>query len=232
MKRIKKFLNYALPLLLPVGILVVWLVRQCSGQLNDPTQIVASISADGSGRTYLSTILPDGNEAVWTCTAGKFLSTETRAAWGRNVTWEPDYGFEDSVTVIVTTPTVADSVSFLPIIPSLTPRLDVSCAYHITVLERARHVSLPPGTYTVPVTDENLSGYDGLIILLCHIPGGKRTACAVFPGDTLNLIFPLGAEIEAVAVDHMESALDNSGNVLVTFNRNTSEQEDSGTNEP
>ena len=133
------------------------------------------------------------------------------------MTWQADQGFEDSVTVIVTSPTSTDSITFLPVIPELTPMLTVSAAYHLAVLDRSRDLSLPPGVYSVQVTADALRDYDGLTILIARYPGGHREAWALFPGDSLTLEIPLGAEFEAVGLDRLEDALDNSGGVIVRF---------------
>jgi hypothetical protein len=210
-------LSLLLPFVLPLLVLGVWIVTQTLGQVNEPQQIIASIDASGTGTTYLSTIMTDGSEAVWTCTSGSFLETGDDRAVGRNVTWQADPGFEDSVTVVVTSPTSADSITFLPVIPELTPTLTVSAAYHLAVLERSRELSLPPGIYTATVTADALRGYDGLTVMIVHYPGGYREAWALFPGDSLELELPLGAEVEAVGLDGLEEALDNSGGVIIRF---------------
>jgi len=217
MRRKLSNLTLAIPFLLPIVVLGIWLVTQSIGQMNDPQQIVASIDVTGAGITYLSTIMPDGSEAIWTCTSGTFLETGESRAPGRNVTWQSDPGFEDSVTVIVTSPTSADSITFLPVIKELTPMLSMSAAYHLAILERSRDISLPPGRFIAIATADNLIGYDGLTVIIVRHPGGKRDAWAVFPGDTLHLELPLGAEIEAVCLDRLEDALDNSGGVIVRF---------------
>ncbi len=185
--------------------------------MNEPQQIIASIDASGTGTTYLSTIMTDGNEARWTCTSGRFVETGESSAWGRNVTWLADPGFEDSVTVAVTSPTSSDSITFLPVIPELTPMLTVAAAYHLAILERSRDLSLPPGRYVARVEADALRGYDGLMVLIARYPGGFRDAWVLFPGDTLLLELPLGAEIEAVGLDRLEDALDNGGGVIIRF---------------
>jgi hypothetical protein len=215
-RRVSTF-SLVVPFLLPLVVLGIWIVTQSLGQVNEPQQIIASIDASGTGTTYLSTIMTDGSEAVWTCTSGSFLETGEARAWGRNVTWQADPGFEDSVTVTVASPTSTDSITFLPVIPELTPMLTVSAAYHLAILERSRDLSLPPGLYTVRVTADALRGYDGLTVLIARYPGGVREAWALFPGDTLSLELPLGAEFEAVGLDRLEDALDNSGGVIVRF---------------
>ncbi|MBN1434167.1 hypothetical protein JW921_05360, partial [Candidatus Fermentibacterales bacterium] len=215
--KIRFVLSVALPISLPVVVLVLWLASQVRGQLNQPTQIVASMSSDGSGRTYLSTVLPDGNQAVWTCSTGSFLESGSSDADGRSVTWLPQEGLADSVKVTVSTPSASDSISFLPIAPSVLPRITVSPAYHLALLEQSRRISLQAGVYTAILEAEGIEGYDGLVLLVCHVPGTGRVARTAFPGDTLAFRFPLGAEIEAVAMDDMEGALDNTGRIVITF---------------
>lgn len=206
-----------LPMLLPVGLLLAYLVRESLGQLNDPVQILASIDPSGDGTAYLSTILPDGAQARWTCSSGRFTDTDSTVAFGRSVTWQASPGFLDSVTVVVETPSAMDSVRFLPVILEVTPTITVSSAYHLAILERTRSLSLPAGSYTVTVEDDGLSGYDGLTVLIGHFPGGARDAWPLFPGDTMSIDLPLGAEFEAVALDHLEAALDNSGSIFIRF---------------
>jgi hypothetical protein len=216
-RRIRAVLSIALPFLLPVAGLVLWLVSESVGQESDNSSIVASIDASGSGTTYLSTVLPDGNTAEWTCSAGTFVESGERSATGRSVTWTPEPGFMDSVTVVVMTSTVSDSVRFLPFIPSLNPSVTISAAYHLAITDRARSISLSSGAYQAVVEDDNLSEYDGIVILVLREPGRGRRAIAAAPGDTLELDLPLGAEIECFGVDHTEDALDNGGSVLITF---------------
>ncbi len=211
-----------LPILLPVVLLLVYLVRESLGQLNDPVQILASIDPSGDGTAYLSTILPDGAQAVWTCSSGRFTDTDSTAAFGRSVTWQASPGFIDSVTVVVRTPSATDSVRFLPVILEVTPTITVSSAYHLAILERTRSLSLPAGSYTIRVEDDGLSGYDGLTILIGHFPGGVRDAWPLFPGDSMAIDLPLGAEFEAVALDNLEGALDNSGSIFIRFLRDES----------
>jgi hypothetical protein len=213
--------SIALPFLLPVAALGVWLVGETFGQAAETGNIIASIDASGSGTTYLSTLMPDGNSATWTCSAGTFFETSEPEATGRSVTWKPDPGFADSVTIVVSTPTAVDSVRFLPFIPLLTPSITVSAAYHLATLDRARGISLSAGDYSAIIADDNLSGYDGIVVLVAREPGRGRTAHAVAPGDTLPLDLPLGAEIEAFCIDHTEDALDNGGSVLITFSRDS-----------
>jgi hypothetical protein len=206
-----------IPLALPVLVMVLWVSSQVTGQMNQPTQIVASMSSDGSGRTYLSTVLQDGAQAVWTCNIGTFLETDSRTAWGRSVTWMPDEGLADSVTVSMTTPSATDSISFLPVIPSILPTITVSPSYHLAILDQSRRLSLRAGNYRAILDEQGMEGYDGLILLVCHIPGVGRTGHTAFPGDTLEFSFPLGAEVEAVAMEDMEGALDNRGTIVITF---------------
>jgi len=215
--RIRTALSVVLPFVLPVAVLLAWMIGQCSGQHNESQQIVASVDSTGSGTTYLSTIMPDGVEAEWTCTAGTFRETGGTSAWGRSVTWIPDPESEDSVTIVVTTPSAADSVRFLPAIREMTPAITMSASYHLATIDRARSLSLSAGTYMMRASSENLVGYDGLTVLLIHRPGEPRDARVVFPGDSLRLSFPLGAEVSAVALEETEGALDNEGSVILTF---------------
>lgn len=119
--RIRSFLAISLPFVIPILALGVWIVSESFGQRSDDSGIIASIDASGSGTTYLSTLMPDGGSAVWTCSAGRFSETGEPTATGRSVTWHPDPGFTDSVLVVATTPTSVDSVRFLPFIPSSHP---------------------------------------------------------------------------------------------------------------
>jgi hypothetical protein len=192
--KFKLLLPVLLPIMLPVALLLIYMVRESLGQLNDPVQILASIDPSGDGTAYLSTILPDGAQAVWTCSSGRV-----------------------SVTVVVTTPSATDSVRFLPVILEVTPTITVSSAYHLAILERSRSLSLPAGRYTIEVQQDNLSEYDGLTVLIGHFPGNVREAWILFPGDTMTVDLPLGAEFEAVALDNLEDALDNSGSIFLRF---------------
>lgn len=196
---------------------MAYLVRESLGQLNDPVQILASIDPSGDGTAYLSTILPDGAQARWTCSSGRFTDSDSTVAWGRSVTWRATPGYIDSVTVVVTTPTATDSVRFLPVILEVTPTITVSSAYHLAILERTRSLSLPAGVYAITVEDDALTGYDGLTVLIGHFPGGVRDAWILFPGDSMSIDLPLGAEFEAVALDNLNSALDNSGSIFIRF---------------
>lgn len=205
--------------MLPLGLLLTYLVRESLGQLNDPVQILASIDPSGDGTAYLSTILPDGAQAQWTCSSGRFTSTDSTYAFGRSVTWQASPGFIDSVTVVVQTPSATDSVRFLPVILEVTPTITVSSAYHLAILERTRSLSLPAGSYSILVEADELVGYDGLTILIGHFPGGVRDAWPLFPGDSMRIDLPLGAEFEAVALDNLENALDNSGSIFIRFLR-------------
>jgi hypothetical protein len=206
-----------LPFLLPVGVLMVWMIGQCSGQMNEPQQIVASIDASGTGTTYLSTVVEDGMDARWSCSAGTFKETGTVQAYGRSVTWCPGDPIEDSVKVVMRTPSVCDSVSFLPAVRPMTPTATVSAAYHLATVDRCSFVSVPPGRYRLVAEADNLTGYDGLTVLISTTPAAGRSARVVFPGDTLILDFPLGAEIRAVALESLEDALDNGGSIIMRF---------------
>lgn len=214
-------LSVALPFLVPLAALGFWLAGEVFGQTAETGNIIASIDASGSGTTYLSTLLPDGNTATWTCSAGTFFETGESEASGRSVTWKPDPGFADSVTIVVSTPSAVDSVRFLAFIPRLTPSITVSAAYHLATMDRARGISLPAGDYLAIISDDNLIAYDGIVILVAREPGRGRTASAVIPGDTLPLNLPLGAEIEAFCIDHTGDALDNGGSVLITFQKDS-----------
>jgi len=215
--KIKQLIPVILPILLPVALLLTYLVRESLGQLNDPVQILASIDPSGDGTAYLSTILPDGAQARWTCSSGRFTDTDSTVAFGRSVTWKASPGYIDSVTVVVSTPTATDSVRFLPVILEVTPTITVSSAYHLAILERSRSLSLPAGTYLITVDDDGLINYDGLTVLIGHFPGGIRDAWTLFPGDTMTVELPLGAEFEAVAMDNLQNALDNSGSIFIRF---------------
>ncbi len=215
--KIKQLLPVVLPMLLPVALLLTYLVRESLGQLNDPVQILASIDPSGDGTAYLSTILPDGAQAVWTCSSGRFTGTNSSEGYGRSVTWQASPGYLDSVTVVVVTPSGTDSVRFLPVILEVTPTITVSSAYHLAILERSRSLSLPAGSYTIIVEDDNLTNYDGLTILIGHFPGNVRDAWPLFPGDTMSIDLPLGAEFEAVGLDNLEGALDNTGSIFIRF---------------
>lgn len=215
----RKVISVGFPFLLPMAVLATWIVTQSRGQVNDPVQILASIDPSGDGTAYLSTIVPDGTQAVWRCSSGTFLESGDSDAMGRSVTWKAEPGFTDSVTVWMNTPTTADSISFLPVIREVTPTITVSSAYNLAVLDRSRSVSIPAGTYTIVAADEGLEGYDGLTVLIGHSPGGLRQGWVVFPGDTLEVNLPLGAVFEAVGLDDLESALDNTGAVLLRFDR-------------
>ncbi|MCD6587150.1 MAG: hypothetical protein J7K88_01225 [Candidatus Fermentibacteraceae bacterium] len=220
--KFKQLLPVLLPILLPVALLLTYLVRESLGQLNDPVQILASIDPSGDGTAYLSTILPDGAQAVWTCSSGEFTSTSSTEAYGRSVTWQAAPGYLDSVTVVVVTPSATDTVRFLPVILEVTPTITVSSAYHLAILERSRFLSLPAGSYTIIVEGDNLQNYDGLTILIGHFPGSVRDAWTLFPGDTMSIDLPLGAEFEAVGLDNLEGALDNVGSVFIRFIRDES----------
>ncbi len=211
-----------LPIFLPVALLLTYLVRESLGQLNDPVQILASIDPSGDGTAYLSTILPDGAQAVWTCSSGRFTNTNSSESYGRSVTWQASPGYLDSVTVVVVTPSSTDTVRFLPVILEVTPTITVSSAYHLAILERSRFLSLPAGSYTIIVEDDNLLNYDGLTILIGHFPGNIRDAWTLFPGDTMSIDLPLGAEFEAVGLDNLEGALDNTGSIFIRFLRDES----------
>ncbi|NLP06208.1 hypothetical protein GX411_09695 [Candidatus Fermentibacteria bacterium] len=214
---LKTVLAIALPFLLPIAGLAIWLISEASGQLGHESAIIASIDASGSGVTYLSTTLPDGSIAEWSCSAGSFSESGEASASGRSVTWLPDEGSTDSVTITVSTPTLTDSVRFLPFIPYMNPSITVSAAYHLAVTDRARCLSLSPGAYTARFEGDNLSGYDGLVFLVVQEPGRQRYAFVGMPGDSLSLDLPFGGEVQAFGADRTEDALDNGGSVLITF---------------
>lgn len=206
-----------LPFALPTGVLVLWLSSQCSGQEENPLHIVASMNLEGGRTTTFSTILEDGNQAVWECSNGAFMESGTTVASGRTVTWQPSPGLEDSVSIIITTPSVSDTVRFLPVIPEVVPSISVSAAYHLSILERARSMQIAPGVYRTVSTAEALSGYDGLVILVVTTLGGAREAYGILPGDTLFLSLPLGGTVQATGLDIMEEAMDNQGSIQVVF---------------
>lgn len=217
LESLKTVLAIALPFLLPIAGLAIWLVHEASGQPGSESAIIASIDASGSGVTFLSTTLPDGNIAEWSCSSGRFSESGGRTASGRSVTWIPEEGSTDSVTISVATPTLADSVRFLPTIPYMNPSITVSAAYHLAVTDRARRLTLHPGIYTALFEADNLTGYDGLVVLVLQEPGRQRQAFVAMPGDSLPLDLPLGGEVLAFGADRTEDALDNGGSVLVTF---------------
>lgn len=216
-KRLLKVLSLILPFALPAGVFVFWLADQCRGQDGDPLHIVAYMDPDGGRTTTFSTILPDGNEAVWECSDGTFIETGDVIAEGRTVTWQPRLGLEDSVLIIITTPAISDTVRFLPVIPDIIPSLTVSAAYNLAILERARSIQMAPGNYRAISIPDALRGYDGLVILVVRTQQNHREAFSMLPGDTVELILPLGGTIHAAGLDEMEDAMDNAGNVQIVF---------------
>lgn len=216
-KRYLKLLSLILPFALPAAVFVIWLASQCNGQEQNPLHIVASMNLEGGRTTNFSTILPDGNEAVWECSHGKFIETGDVVAMGRSVTWQPYPGLIDSVSIIITTPTVSDTVRFLPVIPDVVPSVTVSAAYHLCILERARSIQMAPGIYRAISTGDALRGYDGLVILIVKTRGEYREAYGMNPGDTLIVSLPLGGIIQATGIDCMEDAMDNEGNIQIIF---------------
>ncbi len=216
-KRYMKYLSMILPFALPAAVFLIWISSQCSGQEQNPLHIVASMNLEGGRTTTFSTILPDGNEAKWECSHGTFIETGDIVAMGRSVTWQPYPGLEDSVSIIITTPTVSDTVRFLPVIPDVVPSVTVSAAYHLSILERARSIQIAPGIYRAVSRGDALSGYDGLVILIVTTRGEYREAYGMLPGDTLILPLPLGGIIQATGLDAMEDAMDNEGNVQIVF---------------
>jgi hypothetical protein len=211
------FLSMALPFILPALVLAFWLAGRCGGQDTEPLHIMASMDPDGGHTTTFSTILADGADAVWTCSAGTFLETGTSEAGGRTVTWQPEADLEDSVMVVITTPSLSDTVRFLPIVPETIPGVTVSAAYHLALLERSRSVQLPPGGYVAAASGEGLRCYDGLVILIVQTAGVPRTAYGMLPGDSLGISLPLGGTVTAVGIDNVDEALDNAGIIHVTF---------------
>lgn len=211
------FVSVVLPFALPVGLLVVWLISQCDGQETEPLHILASMNLEGGRTTSFSTIMEDGNEAVWECSRGIFIETGSRVAAGRTVTWQPESGLEDSVTVVITTPTVSDTVRFLPVMPDMVPSMTVSAAYHLSMIERARSMQIAPGVYRVVSRADALSGYDGLVVIIVRTHGDRREAFGLMPGDTLFLNLPLGGTVQATGLDTMEEAMDNSGSIQIVF---------------
>ena len=216
-KRYMKYLSMILPFALPAAVFLIWISSQCSGQEQNPLHIVASMNLEGGRTTTFSTILPDGNEAKWECSHGTFIETGDIVAMGRSVTWQPYPGLEDSVSIIITTPTVSDTVRFLPVIPDVVPSVTVSAAYHLSILERARSIQIAPGIYRAVSRGDALSGYDGLVILIVTTRGEYREAYGMLPGDTLILSLPLGGIIQATGLDAMEDAMDNAGNIQIVF---------------
>ncbi len=216
-KKYLKYLSLILPFALPAAVFVIWLASQCNGQEQNPLHIVASMNLEGGRTTTFSTILPDGNQAVWECSHGTFIESGDIVAMGRSVTWQPYAGLEDSVSIIITTPTVSDTVRFLPVIPDVVPSVTVSAAYHLCILERARSIQMAPGIYRAVSKGDALSGYDGLVILILKTHGGYREAFGMLPGDTLILSLPLGGIIQATGLDTMEDAMDNKGNIQIVF---------------
>ena len=212
-----KLLSLVLPFALPAAVFVVWLASQCNGQEHNQLHIVASMNLEGGRTTTFSTILPDGNQAIWECSHGTFMETGDIVAAGRSVTWQPYHGLEDSVSIIITTPTVSDTVRFLPVIPDVIPSVTVSAAYHLCILERARSIQMAPGIYRAVSRGDALSGYDGLVILIVKTRGEYREAFGILPGDTIILALPLGGIIQATGLDSMEDAMDNEGNVRIVF---------------
>lgn len=215
--RVVRLLSLVLPFALPTGVLVLWLASQCRGQDENPLHIVASMNLEGGRTTTFSTILEDGNQAVWECSDGAFMESGTTVASGRSVTWQPSPGLEDSVSIIITTPSVSDTVRFLPVIPDIVPSISVSAAYHLSILERSRSMQMAPGVYRTVSTADALSGYDGLVILVVTTMGGRREAYGILPGDTLLLSLPLGGTVHATGLDTMEEAMDNQGSIQIVF---------------
>ncbi len=215
--RYLQFLSLVLPFALPVTVFVFWLSSQCDGQEENPLHIVASMNLEGGRTTSFSTILPDGDQAVWECSHGKFIETGDNVASGRNVTWQPSTGLTDSVSIVITTPTVSDTVRFLPVIPDVVPSVTVSAAYHLSMLERARSIQIAPGMYRAVSRGDDLSGYDGLVLLIVKTAGHHREAYGMLPGDTLMLVLPLGGIVQATGLDNMENAMDNEGNIQIVF---------------
>ncbi len=215
--RFLRILGLILPFALPAGVFVIWILSQCSAQEQNPLHIVASMNLEGGRTTTFSTILTDGNEAVWECSDGKFIETGDIIAAGRTVTWQPSPGLEDSVSIMFSTPTVSDTVRFLPVIPDIVPSVSVSAAYHLSILERARSIQIAPGIYRAVSRGDALRGYDGLVILIVKTRNERREAFGMLPGDTLILSLPLGGIIQATGLDNMEDAMDNEGNVQIVF---------------
>lgn len=219
-KRIRKLLrilSLILPFALPTGVFVIWIAAQCRGQESRPLHIVASMDLDGGMTTIFSTTLPDGNEAVWECSDGAFMETGDIIAQGRTVTWQPHPGLEDSVSIVITTPSFADTVRFLPVIPDVIPSLTISAAYHLAILERARSIQIAPGNYRVISYADALRGYDGLTVLIVTEQRSSREAFCMLPGDTVEITLPLGGVVQGVGLDNMENAMNNSGNVRIVF---------------
>jgi len=212
-----RILSLVLPFALPVGVFVLWFASQCTGQEQNPLHIVATMNLEGGRTTTFSTIRSDGNEAVWNCSHGTFIETGDVTAAGRSVTWQPTSGLEDSVSIIITTPAISDTVRFLPVIPEVVPSVTVSAAYHLSILERARSIQMAPGFYRAVSRGDALNGYDGLVLLIVTTMSEYRQAFGMLPGDTLIISLPLGGTIEATGLDNMEDAMDNEGNIQIVF---------------
>lgn len=217
---LKKFfhvMSFVLPFFLPILVLVLWFYGRTNAEESDvPLHIFSSIDSE-TGYTSFSTILPDGNEAVWTCSEGLFDESGTMEAAGRTVNWSSEADIADSVLITILTPTVLDSLKFLPMQPDLTPIITVSASYHLVILDRSRSVQLAAGTYNAICTADNLHGYDGLALMIIKPVGSERYLTGILPGDTVSIVLPLGGTVIAAGIDTIEEAIDNSGNVHITF---------------
>ncbi len=219
-KMLKKFfhiMSFVLPFLLPILVLMLWFHSRTSAEESEiPLHIVSSIDTE-SGYTSFSTILEDGNEAVWGCSDGIFDESGTTEATGRTVTWFSETDIPDSVLITIVTELVTDSLKFLPMQPDLTPIITVSASYHLVILERSRSVQLAAGTYSAICSADNLEGYDGLAFMIVKPVGERRYLLGIIPGDTLSIALSLGGSVTAGGIDTIEDAIDNSGNVQITF---------------
>ncbi len=209
--------GFVLPFALPALVFLLWTASRSSVDENDPLHIVATMDPDGGRTTTFSTILEDGVQAVWLCSSGTFLETGSREAPGRTVTWQPEEGDTDSVRVVCMTPSTADTVLFLPVVPDVLPSITVSPAYNLALTDRARSMQLAPGSYRVVCAGEALRGYDGLSVVVISRSDRAREVLGLLPGDTTAVSLPLGGHVEAFGIDDMEQALDNGGIVTVTF---------------
>jgi hypothetical protein len=216
---LRRVLSVGYPFLLPLAALATWIVTQSNGQVNDPVQILASIDPSGDGTAYLSTIIPDGAQALWECSSGTFAESgeNTRHRPERHLEGGP--GFSDSVTVRVITPSAADSIRFLPVIREVTPSIN-----RVQRLPPGRARPLPVRLPSRRLLRRDRLGRRALRVRRAYgahpqLPGGARRGWVLFPGDSLTVDLPLGADFEAVALDGLEGALDNSGAIMIRFLR-------------
>ena len=102
-RKLLRLISLILPFALPVAVFVIWFASKCTGQEENQLHIVASMNLEGGRTTSFSTILQDGNQAVWKCSHGTFIETGDIIAAGRSVTWQPTPGLDDSVSIVITT---------------------------------------------------------------------------------------------------------------------------------